>query len=98
MGPPKAKLEHTRSGISGETSWETEALSLTVERVCRACNHGWMKRLEDAAAPILTPLMANATMPLTPEMQRRIASWTAKTAAMFAFAVSPPKPLPEWWL
>ena len=37
--------------------WTASPATLTVRLVCRACNNGWMARLEHAARPVLTPLI-----------------------------------------
>ncbi|MGB8839623.1 MAG: hypothetical protein WCC64_00995 [Aliidongia sp.] len=41
------------------------------------CNNGWMKRLEDAAKPILTPLIEGRRTRLLPEHQAIIAAWVS---------------------
>ncbi len=47
--------------------------------VCeKTCNNGWMRRsVEDPARPILKDLLAGNSVQLTPEKQRKVASWAA---------------------
>lgn len=45
--------------------------------VCRSCNSGWMGQIEEAAKPILTPLILGQTSVLDVIAQNRIATWAA---------------------
>jgi hypothetical protein len=40
-----------------------------------SCNGGWMKRIEDAAKPIMTPLIQGKETRLQPHEQRIVATW-----------------------
>ncbi|MGE3843816.1 MAG: hypothetical protein AB7I50_19765 [Vicinamibacterales bacterium] len=57
-------------------------------RVCGGCNHGWMSRLEDAARPILIPMMEGERQlaDLTLSEREILGKWTAKTAYMHSWA------------
>jgi hypothetical protein len=68
--------------------WTASPATLTVRLVCRACNNGWMARLEHAAKPILTPLISGERAVLSVEDQRLLAYWAAKTVAVGDLAVS----------
>jgi hypothetical protein len=50
-----------------------------VECVCggnhKTCNNGWMRRLENAAKPIMTPLIQGKSVGLSAEDQKLIATW-----------------------
>lgn len=48
--------------------------------VCVKCNGGWMQDLEDAAKPILTPMIKGESIDLSPEMQQVVSAWAVKTA------------------
>jgi len=48
--------------------------------VCGDCNQGWMHELEDAAKPILSPLMFDISVPLDLLQQYTIVKWAVKTA------------------
>jgi hypothetical protein len=48
--------------------------------VCKQCNEGWMHQLEDAAKPILSPLMCDISIPLDLLQQYTIVKWAVKTA------------------
>lgn len=57
------------------------AFSWTVQgTVCRDCNTGWMRRLEEASEPCLSDLFTGREVTLKPEELRIIENWTAKTA------------------
>jgi hypothetical protein len=57
---------------------------LTVKRVCRSCNNGWMSDLETQAQPILTRLVrGDRPLSLDPAQQATIAAWCRKTAMVF---------------
>jgi hypothetical protein len=49
----------------------------TIRAVCRSCNNGWMSALENAAKPILTPLIATQPHHLTTDDMRIVAQWIA---------------------
>lgn len=57
--------------------------AVVVRAVCRACNGGWMNRLESAAMPIVEPLVRGMAIRMTVEEQTLLARWAAKTAVMF---------------
>ena len=48
--------------------------------VCRACNHGWMNALEQAARPLLEPLIRGESCYLPPEKVHVVAKWIAMKA------------------
>jgi hypothetical protein len=52
-----------------------------VKVVCATCNETWLStKVEDAAKPILIPLIAGRACGLSVPMQRMLATWAAKTA------------------
>jgi hypothetical protein len=69
--------------VRAHTSAKMDA---TVKRVCERCNNGWMHELEEAARPVLTPLIRK-TQPrgLAPIEQEVISTWAIKTALMCEF-------------
>jgi hypothetical protein len=72
FGPiPPFKLKHGQ-GHSG---------SKKVKAVCATCNQVWLSNnVEDAAKPILIPLIENTKLTINVNMQRILATWAAKTA------------------
>jgi hypothetical protein len=62
--------------------------------VCKKCNNGWMKELEDQARPILLPLLDGFKATLPPANQRIVAAWATKTcfALMYADRHTPTLP------
>src|SRR5262249_46547443 len=60
--------------------------SKQVKVVCKTCNGTWLSnQVEEAAKPILIPLIAGRPLTLTPQMQRTLALWAAKTAMTSAY-------------
>jgi hypothetical protein len=51
--------------------------------VCRACNTGWMSRLETALRDYLLPAMRGRPIILTVETQRLVAAWAVEKALLF---------------
>jgi hypothetical protein len=51
--------------------------SKKIKAVCKACNSGWMNRLETAARPILTRLINGDPCSLSTASQRVLAQWIA---------------------
>jgi hypothetical protein len=57
-----------------------KVIEITVDSVCRECNHGWMSDLEAACAPMLKPMLKGETRGLNIANQARLAQWATKTA------------------
>jgi len=55
---------------------------LVTRAACKGCNGGWMSRLEDAAKPIMLPLMLGQPGELDQRCQTVVAQWMIKTAMM----------------
>lgn len=53
---------------------------ITVKTVCGQCNNGWMSDLESVNIPIIGSMFNDLSITLDEAMQRKIASWTIKTA------------------
>ena len=88
---------HPKTGTSLDTLSKRPG-SLTSKKfrvVCRACNHGWMNRLEADARPLLTSLIRDEQFELDQAKQQILARWistkviTAENANP-AKAVTPP--------
>src|SRR2546427_528905 len=73
VGPP----------LTVTASWQKPVATRRARCVCRACNRGWMKDLEDEVKPVLEVLMRLGTsiVPAGPAL-RTLAAWTFKTAAV----------------
>jgi hypothetical protein len=61
--------------------------TMTLKAVCRTCNGGWMKGLEDDVIPHLGPLLAGKTGQIGPVAKGSIASWAYKTAVMMGLRI-----------
>lgn len=81
----RQRLELARYGEGGyDVALDKIGLDIRVNKVCAACNHGWMSRLEETSIDVLTPLIAgldDVVLLSLPE-QRQIALWATKTAMM----------------
>ncbi len=60
----------------------------TIRDVCKDCNNGWMKRWEDAVAPLIEPMIKGQPAQLTVDQQLTIATWAAMKAVVFEYAWS----------
>jgi hypothetical protein len=60
--------------------WPLKRPELRIKWVCRACNNGWMSRLEESVMPYMQPLLAGQHSVLTDLGQATIALWTMKTS------------------
>jgi hypothetical protein len=90
--PPNDQMFYgVADSTSGELTRQRVHSSFTfVEgRVCeKNCNNGWMRRLENAAKPILVPLIDGQQPPseLSSAGRTIVAKWTAKTAYVHSWA------------
>jgi hypothetical protein len=84
--PAEEKVIHTRRlGGEGEQKWTKKPFEEKTKKVCAGCNHGWMSRLEEAAKPVLSPMLTRSRIPyeLDPQARWIAATWAAKTAYVF---------------
>ncbi len=51
--------------------------------VCKACNEGWLARLESRAALLLPPMIGGIEQPLTIDEQAFLSVWAIKTTMMW---------------
>ena len=54
-----------------------------LRRVCRKCNNGWMSFLDNAARPLLLPMMSGASVSLRRADQELIARWIMMKCMVF---------------
>jgi hypothetical protein len=66
-------------------------------RVCWGCNTGWMHRLEDAARPVLVPLIdrTRELQSLTADEAELVGKWAIKTAYLHTYAGVLRQPVPR---
>jgi hypothetical protein len=79
----------TRSG-SKPVAYSARTIELKAAVVCEPCNTGWMNRVENAARPILTPMIKGQCATLDRPAQFVAAFWAVKTAMVFECALSQP--------
>ncbi len=57
-------------------NFQGDVKTVKIRVVCRKhCNNGWMSRLESAVKPILTPMLLDESIVLSPDDQRTLAAW-----------------------
>jgi hypothetical protein len=78
----------TRQGTS------KKRVTLTVNRVCEACNSGWMSDLETAARRIMVRPVEGRPSILDPVAQRTMATWAVKTAMAWSLCYGGSYPVP----
>jgi len=71
-------------------------IDTTVDCVCDTCRHSWMQRLDDDVRAFLTAMIVGDAKPLTPEQQRLLARWAAKTAVLMEFSYDAPNRTPPF--
>lgn len=105
--PEGAKLEHTHARVKGQRpfvvggqerfaiDWEAIKAALTVKGICRACNNGWMDRMDHDTYPHIDPLVADYPHALTVSAQEQVARWSTKIALLFDTHLEHPALTPE---
>jgi len=67
--------------------------------VCPTCNGGWMSQLENAAKPVMEPLMLGTHLPEQVELDsdslRILATWATKTAMVMDCSEDTPPLIPQ---
>lgn len=79
--------------------WSLGSFDLEYKIVCGQCNHGWMSKLESAAAPLLSDaIVYGAPVTLSAAQQHSVAMWAVKTAMVLeAYRRRRPfRYIPEW--
>jgi hypothetical protein len=70
-------------------TWPAKVVAdYTIRAVCTDCNSGWMKRSEDAVAPLIEPMIKGQLAQLTVDQQLTVATWAAMKAAVFEYVWS----------
>jgi hypothetical protein len=79
----KHRLQHTIIGLPGTLTTRKitvragEPLLSTAKIVCKACNSGWLSRIQNEAKPFLIPLIQGKRIVLGAAAQKAIAAWCA---------------------
>jgi hypothetical protein len=92
--PPGFVVRKSRGAPANMHAFNTTDIYVRVLRVCKSCNTGWMSDLETAMEPVLSPWLKGVTSALGLDEQRRVATWTVKTAMMLQFTRQGVKPVP----
>jgi len=74
-----------------QTKRNTRYIALYSRAACVACNTGWMSRSENAAKPLLAPVIQDRAVAWRGESQRTVAAWAFKTALTWDRARRPEK-------
>lgn len=59
----------------GERHYKTPPFRLKARAACQPCNNEWMSRLDDAAKPLIIPMLEGRGKELHPHGQRILARW-----------------------
>lgn len=90
LGVPASGQSNTGwvlKSLDGSPVWTEEVkpkqdpFTWTVKSVCKSCNTGWMRELEELAEPALLPLALAQDATLSAAQVRVIENWLAKTGA-----------------
>src|SRR5436309_2754018 len=60
--------------------WQGPIFGAQVKRVCRRCNNGWMRAMDDQVEGPLSRMMTGQRCELTEEQQIAIAAWSVRVA------------------
>jgi hypothetical protein len=82
------------SAPSVSRTWTAKPISTTARLVCKACNGGWMGRLEAENSGLLGGMIQGVPQSLTEEEQERLTLWCIKTGVMLD-RVSMPSRIPN---
>lgn len=69
----------------GQKRRQGDYRQMKVRRVCESCNGGWMRRLEEEAIKIATPVIRGTETHLTGDDQRTIAAWLVMMSTLLEF-------------
>jgi hypothetical protein len=87
--PPEGRAERVSIAFGGDQPYREKtrivgnASAIKPLVVCARCNNEWMKRLEDAVIPILTPMMLGQQLVLDEAALAALGAWVTKTALVF---------------
>jgi hypothetical protein len=80
--PGPRTQRHIRSG----KSYQGDLTSVSLRVVCEKCNSGWMSAAEEAAKPILLPLIRGQPCVLSEKTQAVLARWIALKTMVLEYA------------
>jgi len=86
--PLDKNIFETRDPIAGTSKHhirQGHLITRKVKAVCYRCNTGWLSQLEEELKTVLTKLITGAPCVLDDWTQRRLATWSVKTAMTAEF-------------
>ncbi len=97
--PGAGDLIHELERGAEKSTWSAGYLGVQHRIVCKQCNHGWMHDLEEAARPMLSPMISDPDCPqrLMRSDQRILAKWAIKTAVVLHSIANEPPHAPIGW-
>jgi hypothetical protein len=75
----KARI-YAEIGVRDMVNWSTAKPSLPLKRLCKACNNGWMSRLENEVKPVIESILDDKLEAIDALAQLILARWAVKTA------------------
>ncbi|MBM0228216.1 hypothetical protein [Micromonospora sp. ATA51] len=83
------------SSAAGRDRWRQPILTAKVRVVCDGCNNGWMSQLEEAAKPIVGPMVVGQAVELDATAQQIVANWVALKGLVAVHTSNVEQPIPE---
>jgi hypothetical protein len=83
------------SSGAGRQRWRQPLLTSTVRAFCNACNAGWMSDIENAAKPIIGPMVRGLAATLDASAQRAVANWAVLKGLVAVQTSQNEQPIPE---
>lgn len=73
----QTRLNADRTIVTTKRRWAGDPRGRRLQIVCGPCNNRWMSRLQEAAKPILVPLLSGKAVHLSQSHQATLAAWCA---------------------
>jgi hypothetical protein len=84
------------NSATGRQRWQQALLASTVRVFCNGCNNGWMSQLEDAAKPVVGPMVIGQAVELDATAQEIVANWIACKSLVAVQTSGVEQPIPEY--
>ena len=79
------------STIDGVETYHADQRAVRVKCVCKPCNEGWMKALEDEILPVVSLMIQDVSLQLDGNQQAAVSRWSIKTAMVLEYLTHEPR-------
>lgn len=95
---PVSLTRHSVRQDARRDGWMMAKPDMTVRKVCKTCNNGWMARLEGEAGPVLRPMVSSPQkMTIRKADSPLLTAWMTKTALAVELVTDhEPAIIPPW--